>query len=66
MRAEPIAALYEQGKIHHVGSFPQLEDQQCEFVLDFDRKAMGYSPDRLDACVWAFTELMPDKRSFFG
>lgn len=66
IRAEPIAALDEQGKIHHVGSFPQLEDQLCEFTLDFDRAAAGYSPDRLDARVWAFTELMPDKRSFFG
>ena len=66
IRAEPIAALDEQGKIHHVGSFPVLEDQLCEFTLDFDRKVAGYSPDRLDARVWAFTELMPDRRSYFG
>jgi len=66
IRAEPIAALDEQGKIHHVGSFPQLEDQLCEFTLDFDRAEAGYSPDRLDARVWAFTELMPASRSFFG
>jgi predicted phage terminase large subunit-like protein len=53
-RAEPIAALYEQGKISHVGSFPELEDQMCQYTPD------GYdgSPDRLDALVWAFTELM--------
>lgn len=53
-RAEPIAALYEQGKIHHVGSFPLLEDQMCNFTPD------GYdgSPDRVDALVWALTELM--------
>jgi phage terminase large subunit-like protein len=66
IRAEPIAALYEQGKIHHVGSFPKLEDQLCEMTLDFDRAAAGYSPDRLDAAVWALTELMPETRSFFG
>ena len=66
IRAEPIAALDEQGKIHHVGSFPQLEDQLCEFTLDFDRTTAGYSPDRLDARVWALTELMPDKQSYFG
>lgn len=58
VRAEPVAALYEQGRIHHVGSFPTLEDQMCGFTVDFDRKAMGYSPDRMDALVWAFTELM--------
>lgn len=53
VRAEPIAALYEQGKIHHVGSWPDLEDQMCNYTPD------GYdgSPDRLDALVWALTEL---------
>lgn len=66
IRAEPIAAYYEQGKVHHVGSFPQLEDQLCEMTLDFDRKAAGYSPDRLDANVWALTELMPVRTSYFG
>ena len=66
IRAEPIAALYEQGKVHHVGGFAQLEDQQCEFTLDFDRTAAGYSPDRLDALVWALTELMPARVSSFG
>lgn len=55
-RAEPIAALYEQGRIKHVGSFPDLEDQQSSWEpLGKDR-----SPDRLDAVVWAFTELMLD------
>jgi phage terminase large subunit-like protein len=58
IRAEPIAALYEQKKIHHVGSFPALEDQLCEFTTDFDRGRAGYSPDRLDALVWALTEIM--------
>ncbi len=56
VRAEPIAALYEQGRISHIGSFPELEDQACSMKSD------GYlgkgSPDRLDAMVWAFTELM--------
>lgn len=58
VRAEPITALYEQGRVHHVGSFARLEDQMCAFTIDFDRKEMGYSPDRLDALVWALTELM--------
>ena len=52
-RAEPISALYEQGKVHHVGAqFAQLEDQLCNW-LPGDK-----SPDRLDAMVWAFTELL--------
>ena len=57
VRAEPIAALYTLGKIHHVGAFPLLEDQLCLFT------AAGYegegSPDRADALVWAYTELFP-------
>ena len=52
-RAEPVAALYEQGKIHHVGAFNQLEDQLCSWV-----PGEGLSPDRLDALVWGFTELL--------
>jgi len=56
IRAEPIAALYEQGKVSHVGNLPDLEDQMCNFT------ASGYvgegSPDRADALVWAMTELM--------
>lgn len=52
IRAEPIAALYEQGRVRHVGSFPELEDQLCEWVPG------ATSPDRMDALVWAFTELM--------
>ena len=58
VRAEPVAALYEQGRVHHVGCFPALEDQMCGFTADFDRKRAGSSPDRLDALVWALTELM--------
>ena len=69
IRAEPISALYEQGRIHHVGSFLQLEDQMASFTQDFDRSTAGYSPDRLDAMVWAFTELMltdTASKLFFG
>ena len=51
-RAEPVAALYEQGRIHHVGTFPELEDQMVSWVPG-DR-----SPDRMDALVWGVTELM--------
>jgi HK97 family phage portal protein len=55
-RAEPVAALYEQGRMHHCGAFPLLEDQMCAFTGDFDRAAHG-SPDRVDALVWAVTDL---------
>jgi predicted phage terminase large subunit-like protein len=57
-RAEPVAALYEQGRVHHLGAFPALEDQMCGFVHDFDRATAGYSPDRVDALVWALSELL--------
>jgi len=57
-RAEPVSALYEQGRMHHVGTFPQLEDQMTNFTSDFDRQSAGYSPDRVDALVWAVTDLM--------
>jgi predicted phage terminase large subunit-like protein len=57
-RAEPISALYEQGKVSHVGAgLSILEDQMCAFTSDFDRGRSGYSPDRLDALVWALTEI---------
>lgn len=55
VRAEPVSQLYEQGKVSHVGGFPLLEDQMCEYTPDGN---MGYSPDRMDALVWAMTELM--------
>ena len=58
VRAEPVAALYEQGRVKHRGAFPALEDQMCAFASDFDRSRAGYSPDRVDALVWALTELM--------
>jgi len=58
VRAEPISALYEQGKIGHVGSFHELESQMTQMTTT------GYegdgSPDRVDALVWAFTELFPE------
>jgi phage terminase large subunit-like protein len=54
IRAEPIAALYEQGKVHHVGQFPTLEDQ----MTTYDPATSKKSPDRMDALVWALTELM--------
>ena len=61
IRAEPIAALYEKGEVHHVGAFPDLEDQMCEWVPDDD------SPDRMDALVWAITELTGETPSLsFG
>ena len=59
VRAEPAAALYEQGKVYHVGEFSDLESQMCSFTTGFDRKAQGYSPDRVDALVWALTDLFP-------
>lgn len=62
-RAEPVAALYEQRRVHHVGSFPKLEDQMCAMTPDFDPAKAGYSPDRLDALVWAMTELMVGPRA---
>lgn len=58
-RAEPVAALYEQGSVHHVGTFAALEDQLCSWVPDSGMD----SPDRLDAMVWALTELMLDDPS---
>ncbi len=58
VRAEPIASLYEQGRVKHVGSFPELEGQMTQMTTG------GYegagSPDRVDALVWALSELFPD------
>ena len=53
LRAEPISALYEQNKVYHVGNFPELENQMTTYTGDTRQK----SPDRLDALVWALTEL---------
>jgi phage terminase large subunit-like protein len=52
-RAEPVAALYEQGRVAHVGTFAELEDEMCNVIGEG-----GKSPDRLDALVWAVTDLM--------
>ena len=52
IRAEPISALYEQSKVHHVGIFEKLEDQLCSYA------GGGDFPDRLDAMVYALSELM--------
>lgn len=51
-RAEPVAALYEQGRVSHVGSFAELEDEMCSVIEG------RQSPDRMDALVWAVTDLM--------
>jgi hypothetical protein len=57
VRAEPISALYQQGKVHHVGHFPEIEDQLCNMTTG------GYvglkSPDRADSLIWALTEIFP-------
>jgi len=61
-RAEPVAALYEQGRVHHQGVFPQLEDQMCSLSRggydDRENPRAGVSPDRVDALVWAITDLL--------
>lgn len=56
LRAEPVAALYEQGRVSHAGRFADLEDQMCDFGPD--GLSSGRSPDRLDALVWALTALL--------
>ncbi|HEY4193863.1 MAG TPA: terminase family protein [Mesorhizobium sp.] len=57
LRAEPIAALYQQGRVRHAGRFGELEDEMCDFGPN--GLSNGRSPDRVDALVWAVTELMP-------
>lgn len=59
LRAEPIAALYERGKVHHVGKFNKLEDEMCLW-LPGDK-----SPNRMDALVWALTDLMTQPKKTF-
>jgi phage terminase large subunit-like protein len=54
-RAEPVAQLYEQGRVKHAGVFPALEDEMCDFGID--GLSSGRSPDRLDALVWAVSAL---------
>jgi phage terminase large subunit-like protein len=60
-RAEPVVALYERGMIHHVGIFPKLEDQ----MTTWDSRESKISPGRIDALVWAISELMCKKNSSF-
>ena len=57
-RAEPVAALYEQRRVRHVGAFPELEDEMCSAIGEG-----GKSPDRLDALVWAVSELLLRRRA---
>ena len=61
VRAEPISALYEQGRVHHIGSFDMLEDQMVTWTPD-----MKKSPDRIDALVWALTDLNEDSSSMIA
>jgi phage terminase large subunit-like protein len=56
LRAEPVAALYDQGKVRHAGHFAELEDEMCNFGRD--GLSGGRSPDRVDALVWAVSELV--------
>ena len=58
-RAAPVAALYAQGRVAHVGRFDALEDEMCQFGTD----GMVRSPDRVDALVWAITSLMLSAQS---
>ena len=61
VRAEPVAALYAQGKVKHATPMPELEDQMCDFGLS--GLSSGASPDRLDALVWAVTDLTTRARA---
>lgn len=60
-RAEPVAALYEAGRVRHAGLFPELEDEMCGLIAGGSYQGPGRSPDRADALVWALTELMLGK-----
>lgn len=57
-RAEPVAGLYEQGRVHHTGIFARLEDQMCTWLPGEERRGVQASPDRMDALVWVLTWLM--------
>ncbi|QTD57566.1 DNA-packaging protein [Parasphingorhabdus cellanae] len=61
-RAEPVAALYEAGRVLHAGAFPRLEDELCGLLIGGGYEGPGRSPDRADALVYALTELMLGKR----
>ncbi|WP_173947034.1 terminase large subunit domain-containing protein [Microvirga terrae] len=60
LRAEPVSVLYAQNRVRHVGALPELEDEMCDFGPG--GLTSGRSPDRLDALVWALTELMLRER----
>lgn len=62
-RAEPVAALYEQGRVHHVGAFAALEDELAGLCLGGAYQGPGHSPDRADAMVWALTHLMLERQA---
>ena len=67
-RAEPVAALYEQGKVFHVGVYPELEDEMCTYIPD-DRGGAAFltgstSPDRVDALVWGLSDLALGPKAF--
>ena len=60
LRAEPVAALSEQGRVHHVGVFEELEREMCDWQIG------QASPDRMDALVWALTDLLLDDEEVVG
>ena len=60
-RAEPVAALYEAGRVRHAGTFAELEDEMCGLIAGGAYQGPGRSPDRADALVWALSELMLGK-----
>jgi phage terminase large subunit-like protein len=60
LRAEPVSSLYGKDRVHHVGAFPALEDEMCDFGPA--GLSSGRSPDRLDALVWALYALMLQER----
>ena len=62
-RAEPVAALYEAGRVRHAGLFGALEDQLCGLMAGGEYLGPGRSPDRADALVWALTELMLGRKA---
>ncbi|HJW79688.1 MAG TPA: terminase family protein [Beijerinckiaceae bacterium] len=61
LRAEPVSSLYAKDRVHHVGAFPALEDEMCDFGPA--GLSSGRSPDRLDALVWALSALMLQERA---
>jgi phage terminase large subunit-like protein len=64
VRAEPVAGLYEEGKVHHVGEFPELEDEMCSYAPQLQTDET--SPDRLDAMVWGVTHLFGKPQGVFA